>query len=357
MCGDFGHALENVGDLDGDGFPELAVAGGGSVWVFSCRSGALVHELGAPLLHGIGGAGPDFSIGIAGGLDADGDGRPDLVIHGRSHDWRTKQTRSVVGLYSGSDGRLLRVFGRAEDLQDLALDGVVQHRLDSGLLGAGIALLPDRDGDGGAELALTVLDVELGDGMTGDSLDVIEPWTGCVLQRTLVPRPGAWIVRDPGDVDRDGTSDVLLSVVDSYVLTFSGADGRELTRHSWVGGYRKAEGSSLDVAGDQDGDGVNDYLVGANEDSLDCDPGFVRMYSGIDGRVLNELVFDHGDDPRTTCGVGADTCAVGDVDGDGRSDVVVHVPRLEQVRLLSGATFEEIWRVEAHAIFEADDAR
>jgi len=326
-CQVFGQTLENVGDLDGDGRVDLAVSGADHVWVFSGADGKILHEL-------AGGAG--FGYSMSGALDVDGDGGPDLAVYEGA--WHLLPSKGCVKVFNGRSGSLIHVLSPAS--------------LGARSLTGAIGLVPDRDGDGRAELALTLGGVRLdapdedAKPARGNVLEVVDPETSKSFLRYVLPEKGQggqpWLIRSPGDLDGDGVAELLVSLVHDHVILISGARGEELQRHSWVEYYMNAEGTSLEVHPDADGDGVPDYLVGANEDGFDCDPGFVALYSGRNGSVLSRLQFDY--DGEGSCGPGADACVLGDVDGDGVHDVAVHLPRLDEIRILSGADFAELVR-------------
>ena len=88
----------------------------------------------------------------------------------------------------------------------------------------------------------------------------------------------------------------------SPLYTFNGDSGDEL-------------GVSVSGAGDVNGDGFADLIVGAPGDAPS---GSARVYSGIDGNVL--YTFD-GDDADDLFGVSVS--GAGDVNGDGFADLIV----------------------------------
>lgn len=77
-------------------------------------------------------------------------------------------------------------------------------------------------------------------------------------------------------------------------------------------------GKTVDFAGDVDGDGFDDVIVGSFE--------FARVFSGADGSLLYEI-------PNVYLGVGG----AGDVDQDGFDDFMV-LKDFSAVRVISGAT-------------------
>lgn len=126
-------------------------------------------------------------------------------------------------------------------------------------------------------------------------------------------------VRPAGDVDGDGTPDILV-IARRYVRVFSGRDQSVL--HTFTDGVGVAPhytGSpSAAGVGDLNADGCDDIVVGAqNEESVGGERGAVRVYSGKDGALLHEW---HGDQSAV---VGYSVAGAGDVNGDGRPDVIV----------------------------------
>ena len=146
---------------------------------------------------------------------------------------------------------------------------------------------------------------------------------------------------DLGDVDGDGLADVVAS--DPWrqrVAAFRGSDGALLWERSGAAGL---VGWSVSNAGDLNGDGVADVVAGAPFASSGgpVGEGAVVVLSGVDGSPLGSIA---GSQPGSE--FGTSVAGVGDVDGDGFSDVVVGAPVHDpaglvdagRVELRSGAT-------------------
>jgi hypothetical protein len=129
-----------------------------------------------------------------------------------------------------------------------------------------------------------------------------------------------------GDVDGDGVDDAYAADWASNVggagsgafVVHSGDDGRLL--HSAAG---EAAGDGLGIgigdAGDVDGDGHDDLIVGAwQHASAAASGGKVYLYSGADGSLLRAYT---GKVMGETFGF--DATGMGDVDGDGISDFLI----------------------------------
>lgn len=105
----------------------------------------------------------------------------------------------------------------------------------------------------------------------------------------------------------------------------------------WVNDYF---GWSIASVGDVDGDGVAEIAVGAPYDDYRAwDAGLVTLYSGKDRRVLWRS-------PSVVQleSLGTSLAGTGDMDGDGKPDLLAGCPAHNAIRILSGADGHEIAR-------------
>jgi hypothetical protein len=130
-----------------------------------------------------------------------------------------------------------------------------------------------------------------------------------------------WIARVVGDVDGDSVNDFVTSAPTKdlgganagRIYVYSGRTG--LLLWSADGAPGDELGSGIEAAGDVNGDGIPDVIGSApGSDSA-------YVYSGRDGHVL--LTF-HGEAKGDR--FGEHVSSVGDIDGDGYSDVIVGAP-------------------------------
>jgi hypothetical protein len=149
-----------------------------------------------------------------------------------------------------------------------------------------------------------------------------------------------------GDVDGDGADDLVVSDLNSKgtVYLYDGAFGGTVTLSSYVtatltgpasGSYF---GVSVDIAGDLDGDGYDDVLVGApyTTGSTGAVYGCFGPLSGSKAATACELEITG---PTTNSVFGWDVAYIGDENGDGDTDILVGAPNMTGDRSASGVAY------------------
>lgn len=343
--GTFGYAVDTAGDLDGDGHDDVIVSGVdygtfvGYVRVLSGKDGSVLRAFDE---HASGtGLGSD----VAGGGDADGDGWPDLAI-GAYWDSVAYHYGGSVRVYSGRNNDVLHVFsgdaaftwfGLAVDwLGDVDLDG--HDDLIVGAFGSN-----ENGTESGRAQVYSGADGHLMYSYPGD--EAFDEYGRSVSGL--------------GDVDGDGHPDFLIGGYDSntadalgYVRVYSGRDGSVIRSHR--GGVGAAFGQSVAGVGDLDGDGRPEYVVGAHVERHPSSPfvphGSARVFSGRDGHLLHTF----WGTPYSTFGFAV--AGPGDVDGDGFPEIVISAPSVTSlggnsryVEVRSGADGSLLFQVEEGA--------
>lgn len=137
-----------------------------------------------------------------------------------------------------------------------------------------------------------------------------------------------WAIARIDDVNGDGVAELAVGApnhvgVDGAagrVQLLSGADGAVLWTVDGEAGDRL--GYALADAGDVDGDGIHDVVIGAP--GTDMNAGALRLRSGIDGSVLLDIP-----SPEPGAFLGAAVAGAGDLNGDGQPDVIAGAERAD----------------------------
>lgn len=269
----FGWSVARIGDLDGDGAPELAVGdprnvsgpGDGSVTIFSGASGSRHLELRNQDPR------ERFGYALAGVGDVDQDGFPDLAVGAPGASVNFLFSGSVR-IHSGADFSILyRFHGDAE--------------LD--MLGTSLAPAGDVDADGHPDILAGAVEP-----FRSGYARVYSGRTGAVLHTfTSYPVSDQFghSVAFAGDLDQDGFDDVLVGANEAdsfgvhrgYVRAFSGASGAPLFTLEGSG-YFDRLGESLCGGADLDGDGRPELVMGAVQSISPYQtfgPGYARVVS------------------------------------------------------------------------------
>ena len=378
----FGWIARNIGDVDGDGIDDVVTsapfravdgqAGAGRIYAYSGGSGRLLWTVD-------GNGGDQLGLGVDSAGDVNGDGTPDVAAGGPGGE------RALI--LSGRDGAILleaaardsgETFGR--DLQDVGdIDGDGHDDLIIGAPGnsegRGRAyVVSGRDGSTMYELSGERAGDGFGSAVAGSLLD-----DGTMVLVVGAPNAGpagggrtyVWVTDSPngeptfviegdetssqlggmfvsvvGDIDADGHPDVYASdwsnnangSATGRVYVHSGASGAPL--HVLTG---EAAGDGFGIgpadAGDVDGDGHDDLVIGAwQEASAAAAGGKVYVFSGKDGSILRAYTGKVMGEA-----FGFDATGIGDVNGDGAIDYLVTSassalkgPRTGRVYILAG---------------------
>ena len=188
------------------------------------------------------------------------------------------------------------------------------------------ANLGDLNGDGANEFAITAPfaggDEAKGifyvyDGKTGAQVNRVEGEANMRFGHSINPA---------GDVNKDGTLDYVVGGFGpaGRVVVYSGVDHAVLLEIANPEAKPQAFGFEVDGAGDVNGDGHADLVVGAPRADVSAtitDTGRVYLLSGADGAVLWEKL---GETPQG--GLGSGVGGLADVNGDQVPDVAVAAP-------------------------------
>lgn len=312
----FGNALAGLGDVNGDGIPDLAIGtpgdddgpglDNGAVWILHLqRDGSPSFARKISELRGGGQGLLDvgyFGYGLAALGDLDGDGNEDLLVGnpGISYMNPALQTFSLEVLFLDENERVQRVSSLLQD-EFATFEDASGNPLYC-LFGFSVSVLGDLDRDGTIEFAVGVPSCEGGslfvgslrrDGTLARRIQVAEGrggFTGDLDSSTSF----GWALASLGDIDGDGASDLAVGAIGDD-------DGGPGTGAIWILG--------LDASPVRNGSGRNAVSLAESSQpsvghiwklSLDCSgqapgiamvAGYARPQAGL-ATPVGELLVD-----------------------------------------------------------------
>lgn len=273
----YGWATAVAGDVDNDGFADIAVGAllDDAAGLINCGSASVISgRTGSELFRVFGFAGNDnLGYSVSGG-DIDGDGFDDLIAGAPAADIGGNQSGSAYAFSGKSQMPILEFHGNSIG------DNLARS------LGGG----SDVDGDGYHDLVVGA-EMDDTDGMfENGSVFVVSGRTHAVLFQYSGDDPNDMLgtaVAGTGDVDGDGYGDVLVGsrletgngVNSGTLRLFSGPDFK-LTYLLLGDSAGDQIGTSIGFGGDVNADGFPDVIAGATgDDNGGAGSGSARVYS------------------------------------------------------------------------------
>ena len=348
--GFFGAAVGTAGDVNGDGFSDVIVGA-------SLYDNAEIDEGRATVYHGSaaglatspawtaetnqGGSQFGISVGTAG--DVNGDGFSDVVVGAERYD--NPQV---------DEGRAYAYLGSAGGLSATAVWSADSNQA-SAFFGGSVGTAGDVNGDGYAEIivgARTYTNGQGGEGRayvyqgSGIGPLVVASW---IQESNSINAQFGFSVGTAGDVNGDGFADVIVGAPSYnggsfregriYVYEGSGTGLDVVPIDTIESNQAEAQfGHAVGTAGDVNGDGLSDVIVGSHlYDSGQGDEGRAFVYLGMpSGPTLTPVWTGESNQPG---GFFATVAGAGDVNGDGYSDVLVGAQGYDNGELDEGRVF------------------
>jgi hypothetical protein len=299
-----GTGLESAGDTNGDGVQDVIASAPGidKAYVYSGKDGSLLLTLSGET------KGDNFGNHVSSVGDIDKDGFADVIVGAPSNNAGGHGAGRAY-VYSGKDGHLLLSLTgeHADDAFGSAVTGYSDSKHTFIVVGA--------PGAGRYKTGRVYVYTELSarPAFVFDS-DSTEKQLGYMFLSIL------------GDVDGDGVPDIFASDWSNAVkgpstgrvYVYSGKTGKLLRTFT---GQTSGEGfgTTQSIAGDVDGDGRADVIVGSwHYSGAAVSGGRAYLYSGRTGQLLKTYTSRI---PGETFGF--DAVGMGDLDGDGTADFLI----------------------------------
>lgn len=326
----FGTAVASAGDVNGDGFSDIAL-GAYQYDKGSNNEGVVMIYFGSPnQINTI----PDqilegdqieaqfgFSVACAGDVNADG--FADLIVGARYYD-KGQNNEGAAFIYQGSrDGLIPAV-------------SVLESNQGDAWLGSAVAPAGDVNGDGFSDLiigAKAFSDVENGEGAaflykgSGTGIKTNEV---TILQENQANGEMGSSVSTAGDVNSDGFGDVIVGapkygkVLGGAAFVYYGSySGINVLNRTTVESDKPGSlfGISVRSSGDVNADGYGDIIIGAQDYNF----GAAFVFNGSPNGIIVSIPWYCTSDINTNYGelMGASAAGAGDVNADGFSDVII----------------------------------
>ena len=353
-----GSSVSGIGDFNKDGFDDVVVSGGGDpahiYVVFGDVSSSAVNAFDGVRGFAISGAvaeSGNLSTVVSGAGDVNGDGFADLIIGNQYADPNNDNSGASYVVFGGSDTTAVALSDIDAGTGGFVINGIgVDARSGRSVSSAG-----DVNGDGlddvivGANLADSNGNNDSGasyvvfgkpDDTTAVELSDIDD-DGFVINGASIGDQSGISVSSAGDVNGDGLDDLIVGadgvgddIGASYVVFGKGNNTSVDLSNIGTGGFvingastGDQSGFSVSSAGDVNGDGLDDLIVGA--DGVGTSSGASYVVFGKSDNTTAVALSNIGSNGFAINGAstgdqsGFSVSSAGDINGDGLDDLIV----------------------------------
>ena len=347
----FGWSVSSAGDVNGDGYADVIVgarlydngqADEGRAFVYHGSVSGLSATAAWTAESDQANAFFGHSVSSAG--DVNGDGYADVIVGAVNYDNG-----------QNDEGRAYVYHGSASGL-GAAVAWIAESDQASANFGSSVAGAGDVNGDGYADVIVGVLNYDNGQSNEGracvyhgsvSGLSAAAAWTA---ESDQANSSYGWRVAGAGDVNGDGYADVIVGA--NSFDNGQTDEGRAYAYHGSASGLSAtaawtaesdqtsaALGNSVSSAGDVNGDGYADVIVGApNLDNGQTDEGRAYVYHGSASGLSATAAWTAESD-QANAQFGSSVASVGDVNGDGFADVIAGAPFFDNGQVNEGRVY------------------
>lgn len=340
----YGHSVSCAGDINGDGYSDVIVGAPhsddgirnqGRAYVYLGSRRGLNSKYVWRYSGGQEAACLGYRVSTAG--DVNGDGYSDFIIGAPYYD-------------NGEDneGRVFLFLGSAYGIPHTP-DWTAEINVAGACFGSSLAAAGDVNGDGYADVIIGAENYSNGQSGEGAAFVYLGSSTGLMDEPHWSKEGEAagarfgYSVASAGDIDGDGYCDVIIGepefselgyTTDGRVFVFRGSPEGLEENASWGAAHlpNYQYGYCVSPAGDVNGDGFSDVIVGSNPQAY-FDLGIVHVYTGTPNGLSETPSWagNEGEGAQTES-FGKTICAAGDVNGDGLGDIIVGDPEFSYGR-------------------------
>ena len=366
-----GISVSSAGDVNGDGHADVIVGAlfydagetdGGAAFVFHGSPTGVADGTPATAATRLESDQATARLGfsVSGAGDVDGDGYADVIVGAPAYD-AAEPDEGAAFVFHGSptgvaDGTPATAAAQLESDQATA-------QLGFSVSGAG-----DVDGDGHADVIVGAPFYDAGEALEGAAFvfhggaagvaDGNPSSAAAQLESDQLVALLGFSVSGAGDVDGDGHADVIVGAPgydagetdEGAAFVFHGsptgiADGTPAIAAAQLESDQATAqlGTSVSGAGDVNGDGYTDVIVGTPfYDAAETDGGAAFVFHGSATGIADgtpAIAAARLESDQATAQLGLSVSGAGDVDGDGYADVIVGAPAYDATEPDEGAAF------------------
>ena len=261
---EFGREVSNAGDLNGDGYSDVAVSAPfiGKVYIY--YGGAAMNNVDDLLITGV----SAFSIASAG--DVNGDGFSDLIAG------QTLPNGNAYLYYGGEN-------------MDNAIDVTFSGEANGDSFGFSVSSAGDVNGDGFSDVIISAIGVNsnTGKAYTFFGSEQMDNIPDVIMTGEAVNNDFGSSVSSAGDINGDGFSDVIVgargnsSNIGKAYIYLGGQIFNNSPDLTMKGEAVSKFGTAVSSAGDINGDGFSDLIAGASEYNSNTGRSYIYKGSAI----------------------------------------------------------------------------
>ena len=309
----FGFSVSDAGDVNGDGFADVYV---GAYGFSSSKGRAYLYYGGTNMNNAVDiyMTGEDtfnyFGYSVSGGGDVNGDGFADMISGAYGYNSNTGRAYVFTNTMTG------------EDIPDVVMTGAA-HSADA--FGRNVSYAGDVNRDGYNDVIVADENYNTFSGRVyifygGSIMDNI---ADVILEGETTSHIFGRTVSSAGDVNGDGFDDVIVGASFGKTYIYFGATAMDNVADVIINNNVSIfYGSSVSSAGDINNDGYKDVIVTQDNAST----GWAYVYFG--DAAMNNVADVIITGISSNFGFGVSTSGAGDVNYDGYDDIIVGANRL-----------------------------